>query len=299
MRAARRHGWVRNPDEVARVMEGLPTPVFGDTPAGAAEEPLPDEVYLWDACRKVTGAVLPPRDQGAVGSCVGFGTATAIEHTLCAEIAAGDPDGFAPVCQEIVYAGSRVEVGRGRIRGDGSVGAWAAEFVRRWGVLQRGVHGRHDLSLYDPLVCRSLGRTGVPDDLEPACRRHPVAGVARVTRFAEACRALASGYGIAVCSSQGFGTRRDADGFAPPRGTWNHCMALVGFRRRGRPGGYILNSWGPGAHTGPTGPGDPPPGGFWADAAVVDAMLGQGDSWAFSKVAGFPAKPAGEGRKRS
>jgi len=296
MGTRRRQGWVRDPDAVARVMEQLVTPVFGSTPAGSTEAPLPEAVYLWDACRKVTGNVLPARDQGAVGSCVGFGTSTAIEHTLCAEIASGDPDGFAPICQEIVYAGSRVEVGGGRLRGDGSVGAWAAEFVRRWGVVERGVHGRHDLSRYDAAACRVLGKTGVPNDLEPECRRHPVAGVARVLRFDEACRALAAGYGIAVCSNQGFGMRRDADGFAPVRGNWSHCMALVGYRRRGRAGGFILNSWGPTAHTGPVGPGNPPAGGFWADAVVVDAMLRQGDSWAFSRVEGVPARrvPGGE-----
>ena len=80
---------------------------------------------------------------------------------------------------------------------------------------------------------------------------------------------------------------RDSDGYARPKGTWNHCMALIGYVDGTRPGGYIKNSWGPDAHKGPLGPGDPPKGGFWVDASVIDSMLRQGDSWAFSSVDGF------------
>ena len=80
---------------------------------------------------------------------------------------------------------------------------------------------------------------------------------------------------------------RDVDGFCRASGTWAHCMAIVGIRGGSRPGALLLNSWGPNAHTGPRGLGDPSPAGFWADANVVDRMLKQGDSWAFSDVVGF------------
>jgi len=52
----------------------------------------------------------------------------------------------------------------------------------------------------------------------------------------------------------------------------------------------LLNSWGGLAHSGPSGAGDPSTAGFWADADVVDRMLRQGDSWAFSRVSGFPRR---------
>lgn len=290
--SARQFGWVDDPLAVAAVTATLETPLFGATPAGTDLAPLPDTVCLWQACRKVLGDLIPPRDQGEVGSCVAFGTVAAIEHTLCAEIAAGDLDGFRDLATEIVYAGSRVEVGGGRLRGDGSIGAWAAEFVRRWGVLDRSVHGKLDLSVYSARLCRQLGATGVPNDLEPACREHPVEGIARVDSFDAACRALASGYAVAVCSSQGFTLKRDRDGFCSPRGVWHHCLGLVGYTRVGRAGGFLLNSWGARAHTGPGGLGDPSPAGFWAEAAVIDRMLRQGDSWAFSRVKGFPGRAA-------
>ena len=67
-------------------------------------------------------------------------------------------------------------------------------------------------------------------------------------------------------------------------------MAVIGVRGGERPGGFLLNSWGPEAHRGPRYPADAPGCGFWADADVLDRMLAQGDSWAFSRFVGFPAK---------
>jgi hypothetical protein len=287
-------GWVNDPDEVEAVVAALPEGErrFRDTPAGKAKLGPDDDVYLWDACRKVTGDLLPPRNQGGVGSCVAFATAAAVEHLLCVQIARdGMRADFRPLAQEVIYGGSRVEVGGGRIRGDGSVGAWAARFVRDWGVIARGVHMGYDLSSYSEERCRQYGRTGVPDPLEPLARDSPVKGVAKVTTGPEAVQALRQGYPLVVCSDQGFTMQRDADGFARPSGQWMHAMAVVGYQSSPRRGFFILNSWGATAHTGPLGKGSPSPAGFWADYRTVERMLSQGDSWAFSDATGFPQRP--------
>ncbi len=286
----RAFGWVPDPAAVAAVKAGLPCPEFCTTEAFAAAYDGPEDVFLWDACRKATGDLLPPRDQGQVGACVAFGTASAIEHLLCVQIASGAAEEYRDLAQEVIYGGSRVEVGGGRVRGDGSVGAWAAKFVHDYGVVPRGVHGSHDLTRYDERRCREYGARGVPDDLEPVARQHPVRTVANVRSWEECRAAIRNGYPVAVCSSRGFTMHRDADGFCRPQGVWYHCLAVVGVRGGNRPGGFLLNSWGPNAHTGPLGPGNPSPAGFWADAAVLDRMLAEGDSWAFSSAAGFPAR---------
>jgi hypothetical protein len=286
----RAFGWVPDPAAVAAVKAALPCPEFCTTEAFTAAYDGPEDVYLWDACRKATGDLLPPRDQGQVGACVAFGTASAIEHLLCVQIASGAAEEYRDLAQEVIYGGSRVEVGGGRVRGDGSVGAWAAKFVHDYGVVPRGVHGSHDLTRYDERRCREYGARGVPDDLEPVARQHPVRTVANVRSWEECRAAIRNGYPVAVCSSQGFAMGRDADGFCRPQGVWHHCMAVVGVRGGGRPGGFLLNSWGPNAHSGPLGPGHPSPAGFWADAAVLGRMLAEGDSWAFSSAAGFPAR---------
>ncbi len=258
----RAFGWVNDPDAVRAVKAGLPACEFRGTEAFRAAYDGPDDVFLWDACRKATGDLLPPRDQGPVGSCVAFATASAVEHLLCVQIAGGAGEEFRALAQEVIYGGSRVEIGGGRVRGDGSVGAWAARFVREYGVVPRGVHGPHDLTAYDPARCRRYGSTGVPDDLEPVAKRHPVRSVAAVGGWDECRAAVRNGYPVVVCSDQGFGLTRDADGFCPPRGTWQHAVAVVGVRGGSRPGGFILNSWGPNAHRGPLGVGNPSPAGF-------------------------------------
>ncbi|MCZ2341040.1 MAG: hypothetical protein LC104_04495 [Bacteroidales bacterium] len=287
---ARSFGWVNDPAAVQAVSASLPFPAFRASEAFQTPYCGPEDVFLWEACRKVTGNLLPARDQGSVGSCVSFGTASAIEHLICVQVASGANEEYRDLAQEVIYGGSRVEVGGGTISGDGSVGAWAARFVQDWGVVPRGVHGAFDLTRYDIRRCREYGNRGVPAELETLAKQHPVRTVANVQNFAECQAAIRNGYPVAVCSDQGFTMQRDAEGFCRPRGTWMHCLAIVGVKGAPRPGAFLLNSWGAQAHTGPLGAGNPSPAGFWADAAVVDRMLQQGDSWAFSSFQGFPAR---------
>lgn len=283
-------GWEYLPEEVNNVRMAQPLPTFNLTPANFAAD-IPDHVFLWEADRKVLGQVLPPKNQGSVGSCVSFGTNTAIRRTMLTEIMMGDAEEFKDIVEEVTYGGSRVEIGGGRISGDGSVGGWAAEFVKRWGVVNRGTHGSYDLSAYNESRCRDFGRSGVPSDLESIAKAHPVKNITQVMSWTEAKKALASGYGIAICSNQGFQMKRDAKGICRPSGSWAHCMALDGyFIENGREYGHIENSWGADAHTGPVGWGEPNTAGFWTDAETIDRMLRQDDSWAFSAVDGFPAR---------
>ena len=92
-------GWVEDKKSVLDLLEDLPQPFAENTPAGQVEE-LPESVYLWDVARRILGGLLPPRDQGKVGSCVSFGTARAIEYSMLCEIAAGEPEEFRPLATE-------------------------------------------------------------------------------------------------------------------------------------------------------------------------------------------------------
>lgn len=304
-------GWQNDPVEVERVARGMPTQQFAQTPAGrVAAGDLPKYVYLWKLEEKLTGQPTPLFDQNPTGSCVAHGTNRAIERTLAAEIAArrGGREEFTHFAEEVTYAGSRVEINGGRapFRGDGSLNAWAAKFVtdQRYGMVPKAVHGRYDLREYDPTRCRAWGGTGVPDDLEAVARKFPVRDAVRIRSWEEAKRALANGNGIAVASGQGFTAKRDARGVAAARGSWQHSMCLDGYHvdeGTGLEFGHIENSWsnlpdqsgrrtGTPYHSGPTGWGNPTTAGFWADAPIIDRMLREGDSWAFSGAVGFPAK---------
>lgn len=299
-------GWVRDDNAVKAFKATLAQPIFAGTPAGSASDPLPDHVYLWDAYVKIAGRLPPIFDQNPVGSCVSFGTARALERSLGWDIAfLKAPYEFAHVVEEVIYAGSRHEIGGDRIRptwndpnGDGSNGSWAAKFVTTYGVLPRGTYlaGKYVLDKYSPTLCRKWGAVGagVPDDLEPDVKKFPTGSTAQVRNWEECKRSLANGYAVAECSNILMGQQRDANGVVKAysiRG--GHCMCIDGYyvdKATGKEYGHIENSWGPSYHVGPTGWGSPNTSGGWVSSKSIDAMLKQGDSWAFSAVKGFPKR---------
>jgi hypothetical protein len=285
-------GWVRDADTIAANLDPVATEQFDDTPAGQAA--LGDEdVFLWRAVRKVNDRGppwYPNINQGSVGCCVGGGFKHGADVCQAAQIVNGRAAEWKPVSVEVIYGGSRVEVGGGRLRGDGSTGRWARDFVTTRGVAPMERYASHDLTAFSPARAREFGRTGVPDDIEAVARKSPVRSAAQVKTWADVKRAVLQGYPVPICSDQGFTMARDRDGFARASGTWAHCMACIGVRSGPREGGFILNSWGDAAHTGPVWPADAPPAGFWADAAVIDRMARQGDSFALSDLVGFPSR---------
>lgn len=294
-------GWVRNEEEIEANRDPARTLQFAATPAGKAA--LGDgDAFLYRAVRKVGGFSAdqyPNVNQESVGCCVGCGFKHAADVSLACAIVQGERFTWKPIAVEPIYAGSRVEVGGGQIRGDGSLGQWAAKWLKeRGGLVPMERVGRYDLTKFSPARARQWGArgAGVPDELEADAKAHQVKGVALVTTTAEARRAIQQGYSVGICSDQGFDNRngtvgtRDKDGFCAPRGTWNHCMALIGWRGGSRPGFLCLNSWGDSAHAGPRWPDDMPPAAFWIDESVVGRMLAQGDSFALADVEGFPAR---------
>ncbi len=297
-------GWRNDPDAVKAIAAKLPFRTFADTPAGQVQDPLPDQVFLWEIYKKADPRGPPIKNQGQVGSCVSFGTHNAILRTMVCYIALQQiaknlpPDQIKDVAEEVTYAGGRIQIGEqvhhAHFRGsDGCVGAYAAEFVHTYGLVAREKteDGQFDLSTYNEARCRQWGNSGVPAPLVPTTRIHPVQEITQIRSTDDAKKALASGYGIAVCSNQGFSMQRDANGVAAPRGNWSHCMCIDGYCTiNGQLHFHIQNSWGAAAHTGPVGPGNPDTGGFWAAATVVSRMIAAGDTWTFSNVKGFPSQ---------
>ena len=158
------------------------------------------------------------------------------------------------------------------------------------GLLPNGSYAGRDLTGYDPRRCREWGDRGVPADLVAVCKDNPCQ-TTLVTTATDARRALQQGYAIYVCSDVGFGDlgnrtiTRDADGYL--QGQWPHCMCIAGYQGGKRPGFLIVNSWGSRWLAGHRAFADIPEGSFWADFAVVDRMLMQGDSFAVAGVEGF------------
>jgi hypothetical protein len=285
-------GWVKDHDVIEMNLDPMRTLHFDTTPAGKAAMG-DDDVFLYRVVRKVNNKGppwYPNVDQGQVGSCVGCGSKHGTDVVQATAIASGKQFEWKPISAEVIYAMSRVDIGGGRIRGDGSVGRWACEALRLGAMAPMELIGSFDLTSYSAARARQWGSTGVPQEVKDRAKQHPVRGAALVKTIADARRAINQGYPVVVCSDQGFTMERDRDGFGNPRGTWAHCMVFIATRNGNRPGLLCLNSWGDRAHTGPVWPEDAPVAAFWVDDRVADRMLSQGDSFALSDVQGFPAR---------
>lgn len=252
--------------------------------------------HLWRCLEKVKGSQYEPSDQ-QLGDCVGQGFSLGVDVLTATQIEMGGlPEQWvAQASSEIIYAGSRVEVAKQRDWQDGSTGHWAAEFITRWGVLLRQPYpGGHDFSVYSGKTAKNLGYYGVPDELEPLCKLHPVKTTAIVRSYEEGRDAIFNGYPVVVCSNVGFGDSsrewvRDSQGFLRrKRAPWYHCQAILAVDDTPtRPGALVFNSWGPKWITGPVR--DQPFSTYWVDADTVTAMLSQGDSFALSSYVGYPS----------
>lgn len=252
-------------------------------------------VLLHKLFEGVTGGPLVPHFQ-EIGDCVGHGFGLGIDVLTAVRIAMfGKLERWVTkVATEIIYAGSRIEAGgrtRKRRNIDGTTGVRAAKFVRNWGVLLRKAYlnGAYDYTNYSGSLSRKLGKSGVPDALEPLCREHPVKTCAIVQSWEECRDSVANGHPVVMCSNTGFKTTRDRDGFLRrTRRPWFHAMLIHGIDDSyRRPGGLVQNSWGADWVDGPTRHAQPA-GSFWVDAHTIDRAMKQGDSIALSGYVGYP-----------
>lgn len=299
-------GWQDDPETVKETIaeieksQGFPAD-FGRV---FLKDPFADEtsaVFFWTAEEKVLGKVLPSWNQGNVGSCVSFGWGRGSQDLILIQILAtknAEEWPGAEVATEPIYGGSRVEVGGGRIGGDGSTGAWAAKWVSDWGILFRKKYGNVDLTTYDTTRCRAWGKTGVPNELEPVAKEHPVKGVAVVSTASQAWDAIGSGYPIPCCSNVGFQSPLK-EGYCARKGSWAHCMTFRGrFVHPSKGKSFIIqNSWGdylkggdPKIEVKGAGSVTLPQGCFAITEADAEAILRQRDSYAISSFRGFPAR---------
>lgn len=256
-------------------------------------------VLFWKNEERVLGKLLDCWNQSSVGSCVSHGWGRGVQDLMLHEIAAGEPEEWpgAEVCREAIYGGSRVEVGGGRIRGDGSVGEWAAKWVKNWGIILYAKYGSVDLTDgYRVDRCRKWGDSGCPDALEPEAKKHPVTDVALVMTAAEAWAAVGGGKPVAVCSDVGYDSPL-VEGFCRRSGSWAHCMVVRGrFLHPTRGKSFVIgNSWGdylagrgdPTVRTADAGDVRLPPGSFAVTAADLESMLRQQDSYAMAGLTGW------------
>jgi hypothetical protein len=227
-----------------------------------------------------------------IGSCVGWGWALSTDILAACDIhMRGEPETYGGrVLEASIYAFSRVEVrGQRNLGGDGSYGAAAAKAVNRFGTLHYGIdYGGEKFTDNSGTREKEWGRDGVPDRLEPYAAKHKVSGVALVTSFEDAAKAIQNGYPVAVCSMQGFSmTMRE--GYLTPMGSWAHCMMFAGLRWKPYPSLLCVNSWGE-CYQGDVDKNLPPQfqrSAGWVRADTCTRMLKGEDSFALSGYSGF------------
>lgn len=295
-------GWINDQQAVWSVMRQMEAngekPLFVDAAQHlmmAADDNA--SVFFWDAEQKVLGKILKSWDQRDAGVCVSFGWGRGVNDLMLLEIASGEPEVYeAPVATEPIYGGSRIEVGKGRAgSGDGSVGAWAAKWVKDWGIILRKKYGQYDLTQYSIPISRQWGASGVPTELETLAKQHPVTAVAMVRTGDEAWVAIGAGKPIPICSNQGFTTVMNG-GFCEPSGVWNHCLLLRGrFISPTRGKSFVIqNSWTPSylrgdnkIETEDRGIIELPEGCFATTIEVIDRIVRQQDSFGIAGLKGW------------
>lgn len=253
--------------------------IVGDVPNA------PTSAYLWKSVIKVLGKNTRNYPQ-EIGDCVSFGAKNVMEVLQCVEIdLRGEREQFHPIFPPFIYGVSRVQIGGGQISGDGSVGSWAADGAKKYGILRSDAPG---CPSYSGSVAKSWGRSGPPKEFLEFAKPNIVKTTAPVRNASEAKAAILNGYPVTVASNVGYeGAYYTKNGkkFKKRGGNWGHQMCFIGVDDDGF---YELNSWGEDAFEPPLN--DEPPGGFWVSYEDADRQLSQDDSFAWSQFDGFPAQ---------
>ena len=268
------------------------TPRFLLVGDAAAEDNTKKNVRLWEPMLALRGAHFPNVPQ-QIGDCVSWGAANAVNYLQAVQLTRGPPDAFefAAAYPPYIYGTSRVTVGAkhgSHFRGDGSVGAYAAEALRDCGCLKATAK---DCPPYSGTIAKEWGARGPPAWAVNEAKRYTVETIAQVKTADDIRDAVCHGFPVTVASDWGTKTIRPRDGrnVAAHDGIWPHQMCCIAYDGSGpAPYWYLLNSWGPNAHPQPL-QGEPP-GGFWVDRKSMNYIASQGDCWALSGFDGFPAE---------
>ena len=279
-------GWIHDQKAIDEIMESTDQPYFFQAGNVLTSTGRGKRALLFQNFEKL-GVSFPGPIQASVGDCVSQATSLSLDTLKVTEIVLGERERWVgrSAC-EFFYHTSRVVVGQNRIRGDGSINAWAAKAVHLYGSLRRQNYGVVDLSVYSPARARQWGSSKIDVKLFEEAKPHNITRFAAIKNFGEACDSLYNGYPIIVASSQGFTSKRDSEGFCAPSGSWMHSMAVLGYKDDDRrPGVMIANSW-PSYLPGSNSFGLPPSC-FWCDASVFDRLCKFNDTFSFAGFEGF------------
>lgn len=155
--------------------------------------------------------------------------------------------------------------------------------------------GTFDLSKYRADLSGPWGRRGTPEALSEIARKNPALRVYRAKSLEEVMDALAMGFGVGRCGSDGYESTRNQDGFSDTQGTWYHAIAVGGFDRSqrildkyGGPGFLHYHCWG-GWNRGPKSH-EQPDGSWWVRSRFLERWVRSGEVAVVASVVGHNRK---------
>lgn len=284
-------GWIDDQEAVEAVLSEMPKPLLSQAAPEISGDGDKCLNLLYTNFKKL-GIKYRPEKQ-LIGDCVSHATAHAIDHLAVCEIANGEREEFKyRQSSEYIYGISRVQIGGGRIRGDGSVGAWAAKGIMKYGTVGRTKYPYGvDLTNYDPNRAKSWGKTGPPKTTITSGQEHIVEYTALCRSVKDVCDALANDNPVNVCSNSGFTRVRDKYGLVKRSGNWAHSMCILGVDTEHKiPSVFILNSWGPNYFSGPKRYEEDYVEGFWITLDDLEVMVKRNDTFAYAGFQGYKKK---------
>lgn len=257
--------------------------LFGEQPYQAVKK-----AFLYQVVRKALGRDIENIPQ-QIGDCVAWGGRNACEYLACCDILMrGDHEQYRPVYVPYYYGTSRVQIGGGRISGDGSLGSWLAAAVMKYGTIFSDEKG---IPPYSESVGKSWGKNGPAKEFLEIGKKYLVKSAAKIKSWNELVEAICNGYPCTVASDQGFEMVPDANGFHNPKGTWQHQMCITGIDDEWKePYAFIRNSWGDvhgqliSFHVSTE---SIPAGYLRVKKKTIEKMIGQGEAFAWSQFEGF------------
>ena len=240
------------------------------------------------------------------GSCVGCGLGMAL---WCLESVEVNYQGQLedPICPFwlLPYGKSR-EIAGMFGRGEGSFGSAAIEAIQRYGTLQSNFSGVPKYEVKDgALVWGEQAEmnwsdgTAIKQSFLDIGKKYIVKTAARITSVEEAKAALINGYPLTCASNWGGEMNPKVQGKDPKTSillnrrvtTWGHQMCCLGWMMHPefKDVFYIQNSWGNSFQGSPKN-FDETDGGFWISAKDMQWIIKDGEVFAISNFAGFPAR---------
>lgn len=191
-----------------------------------------EDIFLWEQGeQRVLSKLLPVHSQGTK-DCVSHAWATGLQDWTLCKFGAW----LGEISTEVLYGGSRVQIGENKLKQPGTCCAWVAALAVKCGIIIRASYPGYDLSKYDVQLAIKFGLSGIPPELLPQLSLLPrpltteqdLVRVGKLHHGKDAWDSIGYYSPVPFASKKGFAMARDKNGICDPVGEWNHSQVVRG-----------------------------------------------------------------------